>query len=159
MSLERSTLINQNSDIEDGMNIDERNTFMNRLRILGFSKSVKLWAAIEFTYDVYLTIALFWWYLFFSLFSLGGWYGAKNLEKKYVLTYFLSDMVKLVSKIAIVAVIDDTAAKIFTSIVIVLNMIYLFTIYRFYKSLDEIEEEDLVALKNGWTPRIVYFVI
>jgi len=68
-------------------------------------------------------------------------------------------MVKLVSKIAIVAVIDDTAAKIFTSIVIVLNMIYLFTIYRFYKSLDEIEEEDLVALKNGWTPRIVYFVI
>ena len=159
MSLERSTLINQNSDIEDGMNIDERNTFMNRLRILGFSKSVKLWAAIEFAYDVYLTIALFWWYLFFSLFSLGGWYGAKNLEKKYVLTYFISDLVKLVSKIAIVTVIDDTAAKIFTSIVIVLNLIYLFTIYRFYKSLDEIEEDDLVALKNGWTPRIVYFVI
>jgi len=159
MSLERSTLINQNSDIEDGMNIDERNTFMNRLRILGFSKSVKLWAAIEFVYDVYLTIALFWWYLFFSLFSLGGWYGAKNLEKKYVLTYFISDLVKLVSKIAIVTIIDDTAAKIFTSIVIILNLIYLFTIYRFYKSLDEIEEEDLTALKNGWTPRIVYFVI
>jgi len=88
MSLERSTLINQNSDIEDGMNIDERNTFMNRLRILGFSKSVKLWAAIEFTYDVYLTIALFWWYLFFSLFSLGGWYGAKNLEKKICVNVF-----------------------------------------------------------------------
>ena len=71
MSLERSTLINQNSDIEDGMNIDERNTFMNRLRILGFSKSVKLWASIEFIYDVYLTIALFWWYIF-SLFYPGG---------------------------------------------------------------------------------------
>lgn len=159
MSLERSTLINQNSDIEDGMNIDERNTFMNRLRILGFSKSVKLWASIEFIYDVYLTIALFWWYIFFSLFSLSGWYGAKNLEKKYVLSYFISDLIKLVSKIAIVSVIDDTAAKIFTSIVIVLNIIYLFTIYRFYKGLGEIDEEDLVALKNGWTPRIVYFVI
>ena len=69
MSLDRSTLINQNSDIEDGMNTDEHNTFMNRLRILGFSKSVKLWAGIEFVYDVYLTIAFFWWYLFFSLYE------------------------------------------------------------------------------------------
>ena len=159
MSLERTTLVNQNIDIEDGMDSEERNTFMNRLRILGFSKSVKLWASIEFIYDVYLTFALFWWYLFFSLFSLGGWYGAKYLEKKYVLTYLVSDSAKLISKIVIASLIDDVPTKIFTSIVVILNIIYLFTIYRFYKSLNEIEDEDLVALKNGWTPRIVYFVI
>ena len=159
MSLERTTLVNQNPDIEDGMNTEERNTFMNRLRILGFSKSVKLWALIEFMYDVYLTFALFWWYLFFSLFSLGGWYGAKYLDKKYVLSYLISDSVKLLSKIVIVSLVDDVATKIFTSIVIILNIVYLFTIYRFYNSLNDIEEDDLIALKNGWTPRIVYSVI
>ena len=56
-------------------------------------------------------------------------------------------------------VFKSTNNYLLLKFVMVYIFIYLFTIYRFYKGLGEIDEEDLVALKNGWTPRIVYFVI
>lgn len=159
MSEENISLLDTSIDVDDDLNEDDRNTFMNRVKILGLAKSIKLWAVIEFIYDIYLTFTLYWWYIFFSFFSVGGWYGAKNLDKGYVLVYFISDIVKLLVKIIIISTVSSTTAKVFTGIAIILNLVYIRTLYKFYNILKNSTDEDLAALKEGWTPRNIYFVI
>ena len=159
MSEESISLLETSIDVDDDLNEDDRNTFMNRVKILGLAKSIKLWAVIEFIYDIYLTLTLYWWYIFFSFFSVGGWYGAKNLDKGYVLVYFISDIVKLLVKIIIISTVSSTTAKVFTGLAIILNLVYIRTLYKFYNTLKNSTNEDLAALKEGWTPRNIYFVI
>ena len=158
MSEESISLLETSIDVDDDLNEDDRNTFMNRVKILGLAKSIKLWAVIEFIYDIYLTFTLYWWYIFFSFFSVGGWYGAKNLDKGYVLVYFISDIVKLLVKIIIISTVSSTTAKVFTGLAIILNLVYIRTLYKFYNTLKNSTNEDLAALKEGWTPRNIYFV-
>lgn len=159
MSEETNSLLDTTIDIDDDLNDDERSTFMNRLKILGLAKSIKLWAVIEFFYDIYLMFSLFWWYIFFSFLSIGGWYGAKTLDKGYILGYFFGDIAKLIVKIIIISTVDNTVAKVFTGIAIILNLVYIRTLYKFYNILKNSTNEDLVALKEGWTPRNIYFII
>ena len=65
MSSEKESLLTDDINDEYGINENEKDQFINRVKLLGFAKSIKLWAGIEFLYDIYLTFSLSWVYIFF----------------------------------------------------------------------------------------------
>ena len=154
-----------NSKLEEGEDIslvdesdNDRQIFMNRLRILGFAKNVKFWTVIEIIYNCFIGFFFFWPYLFCSMLSYIGYYGSKHFSKNYIGWYFIGEIVKLIFQIIVLIAIDSTANKIITSIIIFMSLVYINTVWRFYKNLESMNTRDLHTLKNGWTPRIVYFV-
>jgi hypothetical protein len=156
MTPEETKLIN--TDIEEGNLNGERNTFMNRLRILGMAKNLKLWVFLEIIYDFYIAFSFNMLYIIFSILSMSGLYGIYNYNEKYVFGYLFSDVVKFIVKLFVLFTIKNTVSIVITSLVCLANLVYIRTIYNFYNSLEKIEKEDLTALQNGWTPRIIYFV-
>ena len=143
--------LNDNSD-------NDRQIFMNRLRILGFAKNIKFWSVIETLYNCFIGFFYFWPYLLCTGFSCLGFYGSKNFNKKYIGWYFSGEIIKFILQILVLIFIDSTASKVVTSIILFMSLVYLNTVWRFYKHLEATSDRDLHTLRNGWTPRIVYFV-
>jgi len=159
MSSEKESLLTDDINDEYGINENEKDQFINRVKLLGFAKSIKLWAGIEFIYDIYLTFSLSWVYIFFSFFSFGGWYGAKKLDKSFIFGYFASDIAKLFAKFILVFYTNDIVTIVITSILTIMNIVYLITIYKFYKTIKNTDDDDLNAIREGWSPRVVQFLI
>ena len=153
-----SKLENGDNLVIDGCSENDRQVFMNRLRILGFAKNIKFWSVLETIYNCFIGFFFFWPYLFCSILSFTGYYGSKNFNKKYISWYFGGELVKFVFKILVLIFIDSVVSKVITTIILIMSLVYLNTIWRFYTNLKAASEQDLHTLRNGWTPRIVYFV-
>ena len=152
-----------NNDTHDSIDINnfsenDNEVFMNRLRVLGFAKNIKFWSVLEIIYNCFIGVFYFWPYLACSIISYFGYRGSKTFNKKYIGWYFFGEIVKFIFKILILIFVNTTANKIITSIFLVMSLVYLNTIWRFYKNLKIIDADNLHTLQNGWSPRIVYFV-
>ena len=145
-------------DLESNDSDGEKQIFMNRLRILGFAKNIKFWTFLELIYNCFIGFFFFWPYIFFSVISGIGYIVSKNFNKKQISLYLILEVVKLICQIFILIFIDSTANKVISSIMLILGIVYINTILRFYRNLCAISERDLQTLRNGWSPRIVYFV-
>ena len=137
---------------------NDRQIFMNRLRVLGFAKNIKFWTVIEILYNCFIGFFYFWPYLLCSMVPVIGYYGSKNFNKKYIGFYFSGEILKLIFQLFVLIFISSVTSKVITSIIMIMSLVYINTIWKFYKNLCNISERDLHCLKNGWSPRIVYFV-
>lgn len=160
---EKNDLLTNNLEEGDQLNLsdnsdNDRQIFMNRLRVLGFSKNIKFWAILETIYNCFIGFFYFWPFLFCSILSYSGFYGSKHFEKKYILWYFVGELLNFLFKILILIFVDSVASKIITSLILIMSLVYLNTVWRFYTNLKMMNDQDLHTLRNGWSPRIVYFV-
>ena len=57
---------------------------INKLRVLGFAKNIKLYAFIDTLFDLYITVFVFWPFIFLAGLSFCGLYGANKFNNKFI---------------------------------------------------------------------------
>ena len=104
-------------------------TLVNRVKVLGFAKNIKLYAFIDTIFDLYVTIFIFWPFIFLAGLSVCGVYGAKKFNKQYIYAYVVGDFIKLICKV-LVAIYSPTVATLIISwIICFISLLYLNTIF------------------------------
>ena len=88
-----------NEETRLNVNYDQdEESIINKVRILGFSKNIKFYSAVETIFDIYAAIFFNWWYLVLSLMSVSGYYGALKYKNKFISVYLVSECIKLFFK-------------------------------------------------------------
>jgi hypothetical protein len=136
----------------------DEESILNKVRLIGFSKNIRFYSAIETIFDIYTAIVFNWGYFFLSLMSLSGYYGSLNYKNKFLSVYLFSEFIKLIFKFLIPFTSNDFYLIGISIVMSLLNIIYIRTIYIFRKELKNCNSEELDSLRSGWTPRHIRFV-
>ena len=148
-----------NEETRLNVNYDQdEESIINKVRLIGFSKNIKFYSALETIFDIYASIFFNWWYLVLSLMSISGYYGALKYKNKFISVYLVSECIKLFFKFLIPFSANDFYLITISLIMSMLNIIYIRTVYIFRKELKNCNREELDSLRSGWSPRHVSFV-
>ena len=130
------------------------------------AKSVKLFSVIDgffcFIYALYSV-----WYFIPLIMNIVGYYGAKNYNKKYVLSYLIYSILNIISKSITWVLITfytptpdnfDWSGYTFFSMVGILIELYIcHMVYRLYYALKTLNEEEFTGL-NGLKYRVARII-
>lgn len=146
------------NDYHDIENTTGKYSTVNKVKILGFAKNIKFYAFIDTLFDLYITIFVFWPFIFLVFLSICGVYGANKFDSRYIYAYLIGDFIKLICKVFIAIYSPTIPTLIISWIICFISLLYINTIFRFYKQLTYTSIEDIGDLQAGWEPRRVRFV-
>lgn len=139
-------------------NNDDNDDIIHRIKLVGFSKNIKFYSIIDIIYITYISIFVNWLLLFSMITPIFGYLGAKKFNHRIILTYLVLSILDLISKFILLVNEQNVFNIIISVFMLLISVVYINTIKRFYFSLKNCKEKDLEQLKLGWKPRYIKFV-
>ncbi len=139
-------------------NNDDNNDIIYRIKLVGFSKNIKFYSIVDMFYILYISFFKKWFYIFTIITPIIGYFGAIKYNNKIILLYLILSSIDLILKLYFLMNESSVFNILISSIMLIISIIYINTIKRFYFSLKDCKDKDLEQLKLGWKPRYIKFV-
>ena len=133
--------------------------FNEKCKIIGMGKTVKFLGVLDIIFSLYYGLTIYWPCLLLSFLSWCGYYGAKKYKPGYIGAYLICILIYTIIKGVLVYYSLNLGMGIFNSISLIMEIYLGFIVYKFYKVLQTTSEGILNELQEGWSPRIISFVL
>ena len=129
-----------------------------KIRVLGLSKSVRYLGVLDIIFSIYYAFAVYWPCLFLSFLGWCGYYGAKKFKSPYLIAYMVCIGIYTILKMVLLGYSSTILYGIINTISLIMEIYLGYIVFRFYKDLTDLSDENLEELRNGYEPRVISFI-
>jgi len=140
-------------DIESGTISGQK-----KMRTLGLSRTILYLSLFDMFFIALYSFLFFWPLIFLGLFVWCGYKSAKMFDYRYTLGYAVYMVLYAAFKIYLISISPNAFYVIFNLISTVVTVYFMGVLYKYYRSLRTLTDNELQSLREGWVPHVVQTV-
>lgn len=133
-------------------------TELEKIRLLGLSKTVKVFALSDILFNILYSIYFTKFYIFMIIPGYLGYYGSSNFHINFTSIYAIVLLFELLFKLYFIFISINLFYFIYNVFFFSISIYVLGIITKFIRELKSTDIELIIDLQSGWKPRSIPFV-